>query len=218
MAAQKYDYVDGYIPDTRTLGAWFQMSMDEIVKLRDMAVTRHVLDYVSEGRYRVHNWEEWRDVKDKGAVKRKRAERQRKKQVKENEEQMSRPCHEDVTAMSRPSIQHSAFNSQPPAPNGNGVDEVVEFGRVTMGDRFDLEAIGEKLAGWRAMGHPDDWIKDAILVANCSAKPNLSCQYINGCLRRWKTRGSVDPEEMKRAKKEPEPPIKYHVAPKKGAT
>lgn len=81
----------------------------------------------------------------------------------------------------------------------------MDFGRITLGDRFDLEAIGGKLAGWRAAKYPDGWIMDAILVANCNADENKTASYINTCLRRWKDRGGPDPEEVKKAKPEPTP-------------
>ncbi len=112
LAAQKHDYVEGYLPDERTLAAWIHMERDKVVTLRDMAVTSHVLDYVGEGSYKIHDWEHWRDVKDKGAARRKRAERARKKEVTAPVTDESRNGHEPVTAESRPSIQHSASSDQ----------------------------------------------------------------------------------------------------------
>ena len=90
LAAQKYDYVDGYIPDVRTLSAWFQMTVTEALHLRDGAVSRHVLDRLDDGRYRVHNWMRWRDVQDHTATQRSRAYRERQKTLKANVKQPSR--------------------------------------------------------------------------------------------------------------------------------
>lgn len=112
LAAQKHDYVEGYLPDDRTLSAWIHMERDTIVTLRDMAVTGHVLERNEGGKYKVRNWEHWRDVKDKGATRRKRAERLRKKGLASSVTDESRNGHEPVTGVSHPSIQHSAFSIQ----------------------------------------------------------------------------------------------------------
>ena len=113
LAAQKYDYVDGYIPDVRTLSAWFQMTVTEALHLRDGAVSRHVLDRLDDGRYRVHNWMRWRDVQDHTATQRSRAYRERQKTLKANVKQPSRPSNGRVTGMKRGvTVQHSTDNSQ----------------------------------------------------------------------------------------------------------
>lgn len=101
LAAQKYDYVDGHLPDDRTLSAWIQMPRDMIVTLRDMAVTCHVLDDLGGGSYKIHDWEHWRDVKDKGATRRKRKQRKTEKGLTNTQEHMSRDGHGDVTGESR---------------------------------------------------------------------------------------------------------------------
>lgn len=101
----------------------------------------------------------------------------------------SRGGHDEVTAMSR--------------------DAVVDFGRKTMGDRFDLEHLGQKLSGWRAANYPDAWIMDAILVANCKAEINGTASFINGCLRRWKKQGGPDPGEVPRVRPYAEPTPEY---------
>ncbi len=68
-----------------------------------------------------------------------------------------------------------------------------------MGHRFDLEAIGQQLAGWRAAKYPDTWIRDLILIANCNAKPGKAAAYITKCLRNWQARGGPDLGELVRA-------------------
>ena len=113
MAAQKYDYVDGYIPDVRTLSAWFQMTVTEALRLRDDAVSRHVLDTSGDGRYKVHNWMRWRDVKDTTATERSRRYRSKQKVLTENVKQPSRSSNGPVTGMKRGvTPQHSTSNKQ----------------------------------------------------------------------------------------------------------
>ena len=52
---------------------------------------------------------------------------------------------------------------------------------------------------WAASGFPLDWIRDAVLCGIFSAKPGGAWQYANGCLRRWRRRGSVDVAEVQAA-------------------
>jgi hypothetical protein len=84
-------------------------------------------------------------------------------------------------------------------PQRDEDDEVLNFGRQTMGDRFDLEAIGQQLPGWRAARYPDLWIRDAILIANCNAKPGKVAAYVSTCLRNWQANGGPNTAEFVKA-------------------
>lgn len=210
LAAQKFDFVEGYLPDERTLAAWIHMSRDEAVTLRDRAVTGHVLDREEDGRYKVHDWDHWRDTKDPGAGRRKRKQRAKENALKANVTDESRNGHGSVTACHDTSRNVTAQlasniyqNSSPSIPQGGDDDEVVKFGRITFGDRFDLESLGSQLPGWRAAKYPDSWIQDAFLVAKANSEVNRTASYVTTCLRRWTKKGGPDPDEVARAK----PPV-----------
>lgn len=218
MAAQKHDFVDGFLPEERTLSRWFGMPVTDALHLRDRLVTGGLIDAVTTEtgtEYKMHDWQEWRVSKDRTAVKRQREKRAKDKVLKATVTPSSRNGHGDVTATSQDvTPQHSAFSihhSSPPYPPEGEADEVVEFGRITMGDRFDLEELGLKLPGWRAAKYPDGWIRDAILVAYCNATPGFTASYIVTCLRRWKARGGPDPAELVKAQAKRSEPLPDYV-------
>lgn len=162
-------------------------------------------------RYSLHDFEKWNESKDKTAAKRQKEWRERNA--------LRNALRNGVTEASHNTPQELEGNEgleeekkTPLPPTG---DEVVDFGRAALGDRFDLESVGQNLAGWRAAGYADAWIKDAILVANASAKHGLTA-YIATCLRRWTKRGSPDPEEIAKARAVPipdyVPPVTDHAS------
>ena len=100
LAAQKHDFADGHLPDDRTLGHWFQMSVTSVGQLRDRLVTHALLDRddTCDGpEFKVHDWDQWRLVRDPGAKERKRRQRSKNKGISEE----SRGGHGAVTATSR---------------------------------------------------------------------------------------------------------------------
>lgn len=138
LSAQKHDFADGYLPDLRTLSHWCQMDRDICVTLRDRLVELGLIDRVThEGQdrdtsvtsagqdrdmsvtvtkesqngpfFRVHDWDDWRAVKDPGAKERKRKQRMKAKGLRDE----SRNGHGEVTGQSQDvTPQHSAFSIQ----------------------------------------------------------------------------------------------------------
>lgn len=175
-------------------------------------------------RYAVHDWNQWR-TKGKTSTERSRLSRERNKEKKAKlQEQHAAPatlaapqrCSSD--AAQERERERKRERETPPTPPHRGAavdDELEAFGREALGDRFDLEEIGSKLRGWRAAKYPEQWIKDALLVANCAAAPGGMASYVNKCLIRWTNRGGPDPEEVRRAKPDSPPAtIEYVVPPK----
>ena len=96
MAAQKHDHIDGNLPDERTLARWFGMDRIESSALLARLVAAGLIDR-EEGRHRMHDWDEWRVVKDPGAK-----DRQRKRRAeKRAERDRNGTCHGPVTVASR---------------------------------------------------------------------------------------------------------------------
>lgn len=164
IAAQKYDYIDGYLPEHRTLCAWLQMTVTEALRLRDDAVARHVLDRLSDGRFRVHNWEHWRNVKDATATKRSRMHRAKKKALKSDATEPSRNGHGHATDMQR------ACN----APTDNRHSEPVGSSCLVESSDVRLEAAHPTPQGGEnapPKSPPVASMREAVAVAKKEAKP-----------------------------------------------
>lgn len=149
LSAQKYDYLDGFLPDLRTLAFWCHMDQDECSRLREKLLGCGLIDRVtSAGRdrdmpvtgharvtnrpcdadqFKVHDWDNWRAVKDAGAKGRKRKQRERSKGLTQESHDESRNGHADVTVKSRDvtdqisdSRLQTSDNTHPPTPRDGG--------------------------------------------------------------------------------------------------
>lgn len=205
LAAQRHDRIGGTLPDTERLAWWLSMD-EEDVESHLQELCRLGLLESCEDVVRVHDWNDWRCIKDK--TSRERVKRHREKRKSEEAGFPAKAaCNGAVTDVKRAGNAHhkhlatSKSNEDPPTPPlGDVDDDVVNFGRISFGDRFDLEDLGPKLPGWRAAKYADGWIKDAMLCAGCNARAGGMAAYVNTCLRRWKAKGGPDPEEVREAK------------------
>jgi len=224
LTAQEHDHKHGTLPNVDDMSYALHMESEELMSRLSRLSRAGFLDE-QDGVYSIHDWEDWKYRPDPTAAARKRAERERKNAqdkhgngVKDEDmghdrssdvtvtavtSEMSQ-CHAPTTTTTTTQLNSTETQYPPYPPSG---DDVVDFGRLTLKDRFDLESIGEQLSGWRAMNYPDDWIKDAILCAKCRAGVNRTASYINTCLRRWKARGGPDPVEVGKARADSSPPI-----------
>lgn len=200
VSAQDHDHRRGTLPHLDDLAYSLHMDLPEVESLMSRLVT---MGFVTDrdGSYAVHDWQDWKYQPDPTAAERKRRQRAKKGDPESNghvtdvtDVTENHACHA-LTEQSRAEIN-------PPTVPQTG-DVVVAFGMKALGDTFELEAIPQKLAGWRAAGFPDDWIQSAMLVANCSCKPGGYAAYMNTCLRKWKKRGSPDPDDIMRTKAPP---------------
>jgi hypothetical protein len=204
--AQEHDHIRGTLPDLDSVAFALHLEMT-VVKSRMATLVRSRLIDEEDDVYRIHDWSDWKHRPDPSGAERQRRYREKwgpngKPSVTPVTSHNVIPLNHDVTPQLTSSKLTATQNPPLPPPAkplpGND-DVVVAFGRSALGDRFDLEAIPQKLSGFRAAGYPDDWIRDAILCASCAGAGQIS-SYMNTCLRRWKKRGGPDPEEVAKAK------------------
>lgn len=222
LAAQKFDYVDGFLPDDRTLSAWIQMNRDMTVTLRDKAVTRHVLDLTEDGRYKIHAWEEWRDVKDQGATKRKRDQRARDKAKDVSQKGVKNSDEGNVTGESRnghasshglvtglsqdvtPKLLTLNYKFNTPEGECDVVSEKDE--KEEDSELHRIAILASELSGslswmqWVSqqakLGHPTHAIETALNT--CVDTGKWSHQYASGILRRLCKEGYPRNEQAKK--------------------
>lgn len=196
----RYGGCRGELPSWEDMVFGLRADRGKVERWVKALVTAGLIDH-KNGRNSIHDFEKWNESKDKTAAKRQKAWRHRNAERNALRNGVTGPSHNTPQVLEEIEGEKDKKNTPLP-PTG---DEVVDFGRTTMKDRFDLEDIGGKLPGWRAAKYPDGWICDAILVANCNATVNQTASYINTCLRRWKTRGGPDPDEVGKARSETTP-------------
>jgi hypothetical protein len=92
LAAQLHDYVDGTLPDERTLADKTKTTRGEAVRMRAELVGLGLIDQEGD-EFRMHDWSQWRTVKDVTATHRKRKQRLAAKEKRDT----SRDGHGPVT-------------------------------------------------------------------------------------------------------------------------
>lgn len=116
LCAQKHDFVDGTLPEPRTLAHWINMGRLEAEGLLARLVAAGLVDCI-DGGHRVHDWPDWRLVKDSGAVQRQREWRAARKAERDKERDkkrdVSRNGHGPVTdSFGDVTPQHTTDNRQ----------------------------------------------------------------------------------------------------------
>lgn len=210
LAAAKKHESDGLLPPLKVLAHWLREKPSTVQGwISELSEAGLV---IREGEsLRMHGWDRWQEPRD-----RTNAERQARHRAGKKSPFCTPPDTEsdtDQTRGNRYSYGVTDGGNGVTSPLLNSSDPVIRFGVEAIGDKFELESLPDKLKGWRALGCSDDWIKDAILVANCSAKPGGMASYMNTVLRNWKKRGSQDPDDLAKIKQH-ERPVTYTVAPK----
>lgn len=175
LAAQKHNYIDGILPDQRTLIRWLGMDRAEAEGLLARLVTAGLVDCI-DGGHQIHDWPDWRTVKDSGAVQRQRERRAKLKAERDAKHDMSRNGHGPVTGESQhvtdqhssDSIQHSSNSIQkggespapdsPPAPNPK-IEAVVALAERKWNPLLEPASFARDLC----FDYDPDWVKRALI-------------------------------------------------------
>lgn len=239
LAANRWDYVVGQLPDVGKLAFWLRLTEGECAALIGELEEAGLVDRRDDGLY-MHDWAEHRYVKDPGATARKRKEREAKKTGDRdknvtghgNVTDRSRPCHDQVTPLSRLEVRSKKEEEEvkPPLPpvTGDGRVEGLEpFQSDSPPPAADLSPEAARLiakAGERWGGAGADVASDLLgvfdpAVAAYAANAvfdKFGRKFTPGAARYWRTicqnhRDGPPAEGLPRAPSRPAAPIEYVV-------
>ena len=207
VCAQRHDFYGGSLPDLETLAFWLRISEHEAGEWLADLVGAKLVDKTPEG-HAIHDWQEWRCVKDK--TSRERVKRHREKAKNSGGNGTAKPtCNGDVTdakrscngveASSDQRSLASASEEKTPAPARVAAASPEANAVIAVALERWGASNGDSVAGDLLRDYPPALVRMAMDRHWDSHKQDLRPAFLRGiCRGLWKD--GWPPPEVKRAR------------------